>query len=140
MIDNSSKTKVVDRNHPGFNKNAEPFFSIVMEGLKEYTDGEHFWDAVAEDAVFEFMYNVPGFTNKIEGREAYMDWFGGYPIPLQSADGLIVTKGLDPEVVVLEYAVHAKGYDNKFCSIVYMKDRKIVHWKDYADSLAMVGG
>ena len=140
MTDNSSKTKTVDRNHPGFNKNAEPFFNIVMEGLKEYTDGEHFWDAVAEDAVFEFMYNVPGFTDKIVGREAYMDWFGGYPTHLQLADGLIITKTINPEEVVLEYAVHAKGYDNRFCSIVKLKDRKIVHWKDYADSLAMVGG
>ncbi|MDR2915133.1 MAG: hypothetical protein LBV74_09925 [Tannerella sp.] len=140
MTNNSSKTKVVDRNHPGFSKNAEPFFRIVMEGLKGYVDGEHFWDVVAEDAVFEFMYHVPGFTSKIVGRDAYMEWFGGYSAVLQSADGLIVTKTVDSEEVVLEYAVHAKGYDNRFCSIVKLKDRKIIYWRDYADSLAMVGG
>lgn len=103
MTDNSNKTTVVDRNHPGFNKNAEPFFRIVREGLNGYVDGEHFWDVVAEDAVFEFMYHVPGFTNKIVGRDVYMD-------------------------------------DNRFCSIIRLKDRKIVYWRDYADSLAMVGG
>ena len=140
MTDDSSKAKIVDRNHPGFNKNAEPFFSIVMEGLKGYVDGEHFWDAVAENAVFEFMYRVPGFSTKIVGQDAYMEWFGGYPVALQSADGLVVTKALNPEEVILEYAVHAKGYDNRFCSIIKLKERKIIHWKDYADSLAMVRG
>ncbi|MDL2215013.1 hypothetical protein LJC00_02345 [Dysgonomonas sp. OttesenSCG-928-M03] len=140
MMNNLGKTKFADRNHPGFNKNAEPFFRIVMEGLKGYVDGEHFWDVVAENAVFEFMYHVPGFTSKIVGRDAYMEWFGGYSVVLQSADGLIVIKAADPKEVVLEYAVHAKGYDNRFCSIVRLKDRKIVHWRDYADSLAMVGG
>jgi len=45
-----------------------------MDGLKGEVDGEHFWDAVAENAIFEFL---SGFTNKIEGRKAYMDWFGG---------------------------------------------------------------
>lgn len=140
MTDNSNKTTVADRNHPGFNKNAEPFYRIVREGLNGYVDGEHFWDVVAEDAVFEFMYHVPGFTNKIVGRDVYMEWFGGYPIALQSADGLIVTQAADPEEVVLEYAVHANGYDNRFCSIIRLKDRKIVYWQDYADSLAMVGG
>ena len=140
MTSGLNETKFVDRNHPGFNKNAEPFFRIVMEGLKGYVDGEHFWDAVAEDAVFEFMYYVPGFTTKIVGRDAYMDWFAGYPVALRSADGLIVTKTINHEEVVLEYAVYAEGYDNRFCSIVKLRDRKIIHWRDYADSLAMVGG
>ncbi len=26
--------KKTNGNHPGFNKNAEPFFSIIMDGLK----------------------------------------------------------------------------------------------------------
>src|SRR5579862_2104374 len=66
MKNKSTKAKKPDRNHPAFNKNAEPFFSIIMEGLKGEVDGEHFWDAVAENAVFEFLYHIPGFTNKIE--------------------------------------------------------------------------
>ena len=99
----------LNRNHLGFNKNADPFFNIIMEGLKGEVDGEHFWDAVAENAVFEFLYNFPGFTNKIEGRKAYMDWFGGYTNVLHSAD-------------------HLKVY----------KDRKIIQWRDYMDSLAVM--
>ncbi len=136
--------KKLNSNHPAFNKNAEPFFKIIMEGLKEEVDGEHFWDAVAENAIFEFRYNIPGFTNKIEGRAAYMDWFGDYTNILQSADNLRVYKTTPPGTVVLEYEVHGivpdsgKSYDNRFCSIVTVKDRKIAHWRDYMDSLAVI--
>jgi ketosteroid isomerase-like protein len=107
-------------------------------------DGAHFWDAVAEDAIFEFRYNIPGFTNRIEGRKAYMDWFGGYSNILHSADNLRVHRSIEAGVIILEYEVHGmvlhtgKAYDNRFCSIVTVKDRKIVHWRDYMDSLAVM--
>jgi len=133
----------VNRNHPAFNKNSEPFYSIIMKGLKGEVDGEHFWDTVAEDAVFEFLYNFPGFTNKIEGRKAYMDWFAGYSMVLHEADNLNVYKTTDNNVVILEYQVHGiaptgKRYDNHFCSIITIQDRRIIHWRDYMDSLAVM--
>jgi ketosteroid isomerase-like protein len=137
--------KKANRKHPAFRENAEPFYKIIMDGLKGEVDGEHFWDAVSEDAVFEFLYNFPGFPNKIEGRKAYMDWFGGYSNVLNSADNLRVYKSASPEdVIILEYEVHGsvpstgKVYDNRFCSIVTIKDRKIIHWRDYMDSLAVM--
>ena len=132
----------MDKNHPGFKKEAEPFFNIIMEGLRGEVDGEHFWDAVSEDAVFEFMYHFPGFTHKIVGRDNYMNWFGGYAKILHSADGLRVHKAQDGQTIILEYEVHGitpktgKTYDNRFCSIVSVINRKIVHWRDYMDSLA----
>jgi len=115
-----------------------------MEGLKGEVDGEHFWDAVAEDAVFEFLYRFPGFAQKIEGRKKYMDWFGGYSMKLKSADNLFVHKSTEPGVIILEYAVHGtvpgsnKPYDNRFCSIITIKNRKITYWRDYMDSLAVM--
>jgi hypothetical protein len=48
-----------------------------MEGLKGEVVGENFWDVVSENAVFEFLYNFPGFTNKIYGRKAYRSFTGG---------------------------------------------------------------
>ncbi len=145
MEKKSIKTERANRNHPGFNKNAAPFFSIIMEGLKGEVDGEHFWDAVAENAVFEFLYIFPGFTRKIKGREAYMDWFSGYTNVLHSADHLRVYKSAQPpHFFILEYEVHGKvastgkAYDNRFCSIITIADRRIVHWRDYMDSLAVM--
>ncbi|TDW99044.1 nuclear transport factor 2 family protein [Dinghuibacter silviterrae] len=133
---------MIDRNHPAFKKEAEPFYSIIMKGLEGEVDGAHFWDAVAEDADFEFLYRFPGFPEIIKGRKKYMDWFGGYSMKLTSADGLVVHKCATPGVIVLEYAVHGitpagKPYNNRFCSIITIKDRKIVHWRDYMDSLAV---
>ena len=64
---------MMNRNHPAFNTNAQPFYDIIMEGLKGEVDGPHFWDAVAEDAVFEFLYRFPGFPQKINGRKKYME-------------------------------------------------------------------
>jgi ketosteroid isomerase-like protein len=144
MENKSVKAKELDRNHPAFKKGAEPFYRIVMEGLNGEVDGEHFWDAVAENAVFEFRYNFQGFPNKIEGRKAYMEWFGGYTNVLHSADNLRIYKTTQPGIIILEYEVHGivpstkKSYDNRFCSIITIKDRKIVHWRDYMDSLAVM--
>jgi len=133
----------VNRSHPAFNINVESFYTVIMDGLKGEVDGEHFWDAVADNAIFEFLYNFPGFTNKIEGRKAYMDWFGGYTNVLHSADNLRVYKSAQPKnVFILEYQIHGtvpetgKDYNNRFCSIITIKDRKIIHWRDYMDSLA----
>jgi uncharacterized protein len=44
--------------------------------------------------------------------------------------------------VILEYEVHGKtvrtgtSYDNRFISVVTIKNRKIAQWRDYMDSLA----
>jgi uncharacterized protein len=134
----------INRKHPAFRENAEPFYQIIMEGLTGKVDGEHFWDAVAENAVFEFHYNFPGFTNKINGRKAYMDWFAGYSILLHSADNLRTYETANGNVVILEYQVHGtvpmsgKPYDNQFCSIITIENRRIVHWRDYMDTLAVM--
>jgi len=145
MENNTHQNKKPSRKHPAFKKTAEPFYSIIMEGLKGEVDGEHFWDAVAENAVFEFIYNFPGFTNKIEGRDAYMDWFGGYSIILHAADNLRIYKSPQPENrIILEYEVHGtvphtgKPYNNHFCSIITIENRKIIHWRDYMDTLAVM--
>src|ERR1700733_14017313 len=125
-------------------KALDPFFSIVMKGLEGLVDGDHFWDAVADDAVFEFLYRFPSWPVRLEMRAAYTTAMEGSRRRLHSANGLVVHSTRDPRVVVLEYEVHGtapstgKAYDNRFCSIVTISDRKIVHWRDYMDSLAPV--
>jgi ketosteroid isomerase-like protein len=72
-----------------------------------------------------------------------MDWFAGYSMVLHSADNLKVYETKDNNIVILEYQVHGiaptgKRYDNHFCSIITIKDRRIIHWRDYMDSLAVM--
>lgn len=121
-----------------------PFFEIVGEGLAGLVDGEHFFETIADDALFEFRYNFPGWPLNIRSRVDLMERFSGYgkTIRLHSADGLVVHLSQDPRVVILEYEVHGKvpatqaAYDNKFISVITIENRKIVRWRDYMDSLA----
>jgi uncharacterized protein len=61
---------------------------------------------------------------------------------LHSGDALVLHRSQEPGVLILEYEVHGtkvrsgKPYDNRFISVVRIKDRQIVHWRDYMDSLA----
>ena len=63
-------------------------------------------------------------------------------IRLDRGDGLAVHPSGDGRVVTLEYEVHGRilksgvAYENRFVSIAFIENRKIVHWRDYMDSLA----
>jgi ketosteroid isomerase-like protein len=125
-------------------KALDPFFKVVHEGLKKFVDGEHYFDTIADDALFEFRYNFPGWPQAIRGRADLMALYSGYGnnITLHQGDALVVHPSIDGRVVILEYEVHgtilATGvpYDNRFISVVTIENRKIIHWRDYMDSLA----
>ena len=63
---------------------------------------------------------------------------------LHSAGELSVHHDREASVVVLEYAVHGevvatgREYDNHFVSVIGIKDRKIVWWRDYLDPYAVI--
>jgi ketosteroid isomerase-like protein len=123
---------------------AEPYFDLVRGALGGLVDGEHFFDIVADNIVYEVRYDFPGWPRIIQGRADLMARFGSYGdnIQLQSADKLITHKAYDGRAVIIEYEVHgtvlATGakYDNRFCSIIRIENRKIAYWRDYMDSLA----
>jgi ketosteroid isomerase-like protein len=125
-------------------KALDSFFEVVMEGLRGLVDGEHFFDAFAEDATFESRYHFPGWPITIRGRADLMAALSGYgkTIQLHSGDALIVHRSQDSRVVILEYEVHGRilssgaRYDNRLISVVTIANRKIIHWRDYMDSLA----
>ena len=105
---------------------AKPYFDLVRGALGDLVEGEHFFDVVAEDIVYEVLYYIAGWPRIVRGRAELMSLFRGYcdNIELASADKLIVRKTDDGRVVVIEYEVHgtilATGvkYDNRFCSII----------------------
>lgn len=121
-----------------------PYFELVRGALGDLVDGEHFFDVVNDDVVYEVLYEFPGWPRIVQGRADLMARFRGYGdnIELQSADQLITHMADDGTAVVIEYEVHgtvlATGvkYDNRFCSIIRIENRKIAHWRDYMDSLA----
>lgn len=125
-------------------ESANPYFDLVRGALDNLVDGEHFFDIVADDIVYKVLYDIVGWPHIIQGRADLMTMFRGYcdNIELQSADQLITHKTDGGRVVVIEYEVHgtilATGakYNNRFCSIIKIENRKIAHWRDYMDSLA----
>ena len=125
-------------------KGANPYFDLVRRALGDLVQGEHFFDIVADGIIYEVLYDFPGWPRSIRGRADLMAQFRGYVdnIELQSADKLIAHKTDDGRVFVIEYEVHgtilATGakYNNRFCSVIRIEDRKIAHWRDYMDSLA----
>lgn len=122
----------------------DPFFEIIMKALDGLVDAGHFFDAFAEDAIFESRYQFPGWPEIIRGRAELMASLAGYgkTIRLHKSDHLVAHRSEDKRVVILEYEVHGKilssgaAYDNRFISVITVENRKIVHWRDYMDSLA----
>jgi len=123
---------------------AAPYFDLVRRALGNFVDGEHFFDVIIDDVVYEVLYEVAGWPRVIKGRTGLMAAFRGYVdnIALQSANKLVVHTTDDGRVVVLEYEVDGTilatrvKYSNRFCSIIKIENRKIAHWRDYMDSLA----
>jgi ketosteroid isomerase-like protein len=123
----------------------EPFFRIIQEALDGLADGEHFFDLLAEDVVFDYIITVPGYPRHVEGRQAIAELYRPYgdTIVLERCHDLAVYHDRGRGVVVLEYAsqgrVVATGapYANQYISVLTITDRKVSRWRDYLDPLAV---
>ncbi|HEX3958109.1 MAG TPA: nuclear transport factor 2 family protein [Trebonia sp.] len=124
---------------------SSPFFRIIKEGLEGLVDGEDYFDLLAEDVVFEYVISVPGYPRRVTGRQNIIDLYRGYGdyMQLHSADNLRVYRDREASVTILEYEVHGKSvqtgrpYDNRFVSVITVNDRKVTHWRDYLDPVAV---
>lgn len=122
----------------------DPYFALVQEGLRNFVDGDHYFDLFADDAVFESRYHFPGWPTMIRGRADLIAALSGYGkgILVYVADGLVVHLSSDGLTMVIEYEVHGtilktgEAYENRLISVVTIENRKIVYWRDYMDSLA----
>jgi ketosteroid isomerase-like protein len=70
-----------------------------------------------------------------------VDRRGRKTIKLHSGDAIAVHRTQDSRVVILEYEVHGNilssgaPYGNRLISVITIEMRKVVHWRDYMDSL-----
>lgn len=119
----SGESRMPTRKYAAY-KAADPYFSLVRRALSELVEGEHFFDTVSDDTIYEVLYDL-GWPRVIRGRTDLMNAFKDYVsiIHLQSADNLVVHSTDAGRVIVIEYEVHgtvlATGgeYNNRFCSI-----------------------
>jgi len=123
----------------------DPFFRIIEQGLTGLVRPGHFFDLLAEDITVDYVVTVPGYPRHIEGRAAVAELYRPYGtmIVLDRCCDLAVHYDAAKGVVVLEYAseghVVATGarYTNRYISVLAITDRKVTHWRDYLDPVAV---
>ena len=71
---------------------AAPYFNLVRVALGDLVEGEHFFDVVTDDVVYEVLYDLPGWPSVVRGRTNLMALFGGYV----QAIALTVRRSADP--------------------------------------------
>jgi len=126
-------------------KALDPFFRIIEEGLDGIADGGHFFDLLAENVIFDYIITIPGYPRHVEGRQAVAELYRPYGtlIVLERCHDLAVHHDTRTGVVVLEYAsagwVVATGipYRNRYISVLTINNRKVTHWRDYLDPVAV---
>jgi uncharacterized protein len=123
----------------------DPFFRIIEQGLNGLVDPGHFFDLLAEDITIDYVVTVPGYPRHVEGRAAVAELYRPYGtmLILDRCFDLAVHHDAPKGVVVLEYASegHVVGtgrrYSNRYISVLTIRHRKVVHWRDYLDPVAV---
>jgi len=121
----------------------DPFFRVIEQGLTGFVDGEHFFDMLAEDVVFDFVITVPDYPRHVVGRDNLIELFRGYGSAffLDRCYDLRVHHSPSTSTVVLEYSSEGKAvandhpYSNRYISVITVRDRKVTEWRDYLDPL-----
>ena len=124
----------------------DPFFRIIEEGLNGLVDGNHFFDLLADDVVFDFVITVPDYPRHVVGRQNLIELYRGYgsTFSLDRCDDLRVHRSDTTSTVVLEYASEGKvvatghPYSNNYVSVITVKDRQVSRWRDYLDPLRVL--
>ena len=109
-------------------------------------DAETFPDMFAEDGVLEYPFAPPGLATPVAGRDAIIANFQRLR-KLLRIDGVadVTEIGVrDPDVVVLEFSgcgegvVTKQAYDQRYVSVIRLRDGNIVHYKDYWNPIALL--
>ena len=124
----------------------DPFFRTIEQGLAGHVDGDHFFDMLAQDVIFDFIITVPNYPRHIVGRDNLIELYRGYGSTffLDRCHDLRVHQSDSTSSVVLEYGSQGKvvatgyPYSNRYISVITLKDRKVSHWRDYLDPLRVV--
>lgn len=103
-------------------------------------------DMVADDIVFEFPYAPPGGVDRLDGKAALAAYLPGVAaiLTIDTLEATAVHPCLDAQVVVIEFAATGRGnatgapYDQRYISVVRVRDGRIVHYRDYWNPLVAI--
>jgi len=129
-------------------ESAESFPAMLRRvlGNRLRPDAETFPDMFTVDGVLEYPFAPPGLNTPIAGRDAIVANFQRIRKVLQidAVADVSEIEVSDPELVVLEFSGRGEGvitkeaYDQRYISVIRMRDGNIVHYKDYWNPIALV--
>ena len=53
----------------------DPFFRIIEQGLQGLADGDHVFELLTDDVVFDFVITVPNYPRRVVGRENLIELY-----------------------------------------------------------------
>lgn len=105
-----------------------------------------FTDMFATDGVLEYPFAPPGLKTPLVGRDAIVanfqtlkKWFR-----VDSVTEVVVHETGDSQFLMIEFAAQGEGlmtkqpYNQRYISVIRVRDGHIVHYKDYWDPLALL--
>jgi uncharacterized protein len=113
-------------------------------GDRLHPDAHSYVEMLAENAVIEFPYAIPGLPQRLEVRAAitaHLKRVAGMFAFTRFAD-IVKHETSDPEIVILEFSGLDRGvesgepYEQRYISVITMRDGYIVHYKDYWNPVA----
>jgi uncharacterized protein len=116
--------------------------------LSNSTDVHGFADQLADDVVIETPFAPPGRPRRVRGREQWLaiaaPGRAALPARFEECRNVVVHETADPEVIVVEYELAGTVTTTRqpasaaFIGVLRVRDGKIVHWREYQDTFAIV--
>lgn len=130
---------------------AEPSGVSIVSGSGTDSDSRIAQVFGAFEILFEFPYAPPGGVDRLDGKEALAAYLPGVAgmITIDTLEATAVHPCLDPEVVIIKFVATGQGkatglpYDQRYISVVRVRDGRIIHYRDYWNplvALAATGG
>jgi uncharacterized protein len=124
-----------------------PTYSAMLRetlGERLHPEAHSYVEMLAEHAVIEFPYAIPGLPQRLEGRAAiaaHLERVAGM-IAFTCFVDVVKHETSDPEIVILEFSGIGQGvesgepYEQRYVSVITIRDGYIVHYKDYWNPVA----
>jgi ketosteroid isomerase-like protein len=101
----------------------------------------------ADDVIIETPFAPPGHPRRFEGLEQFLAYArprrSALPARFEEFRNVVIHDTADPQVVIAEYDLSGtvtttgKHATASFIAILTVRNGKIVHWREYQDSLGM---
>lgn len=115
-------------------------------GERLVPEAQTFLEMVAPDGVVEFPFAPPGFSNRLEGRDAlaaHLKRVGGR-VKFDRMSAPLIHGTDDAEVLIIEFEGFGRGvttgepYEQRYICVVRTRGGHIVHIKEYWNPLAVL--